>query len=109
LNGLRDYLFQSIADQSSKEADNNDNDDKDNTVDRLESIEALHISTLDEFRQIMRTQVNDPHYRFIANFLRSPMFFCHRGLLYSISKLFQGHFSPGNVNCKRSLLKERER
>ena len=49
--------------------------------------------TLEEFRQRLR-ETNDPHYRFIANFLRSPLFYCDSGNGMQFRKLFGGHFSP---------------
>jgi len=60
---------------------------------QFKRVEVLPLMQLDEFRQVMR-RVNDPAYRFIANFYRLPLFFAKAPWYVRLRKVFSGHFSP---------------
>jgi len=87
LNGLRDFAHESIHEKLKLHS-------SDKKQPQIESVEAFPSYSYEDFRNMLKTQVNNPKYRFIANFLRTPLFFCDRGLLYSIRKVMNGHFSP---------------
>jgi len=55
-------------------------------------VEPIFADNRESIERILRSQINDPQYRFMTNFLRGPLFFSDHKI--SIQKFILGHWSP---------------
>eukprot|EP01125_Pyxidicula_operculata_P020369 TRINITY_DN7518_c0_g2_i1.p1 TRINITY_DN7518_c0_g2~~TRINITY_DN7518_c0_g2_i1.p1 ORF type:complete len:252 (-),score=38.09 TRINITY_DN7518_c0_g2_i1:80-835(-) len=59
---------------------------------KIEAIDLFTGENKEELAKLFRTQLNDTRYRFLANFLRGPLFYSDSRNIFK--RFFSGHWSP---------------